>query len=281
MKCTPGHGKRLSYYDWGATPFYALQADPRFVYCAYVPQTYDEDEDRRYPVVVLVHGTERSPHTYRDEFAAFCETHRCIAVAPLFPVGLGKAGDLDGYKFIEHAGIRYDLALLSILAEVGARWRCEPGVLLHGFSGGGHFSHRFAYLHPKALRAVSVGAPGVVTPLDQSRATWLGLSDLGPRFGVALDLPALRQVKVQMVVGDEDTETWEIAIPPTSPWHLAGVNDEVTPRTRRLRALADSFERAGVPVRFDTVQGVRHNGWQVLPAVQTFFAEVLSSSTTA
>jgi pimeloyl-ACP methyl ester carboxylesterase len=277
MKDRPGHGRALSFYDWGATPFYALQADPRFVYCAYVPQSYDEDDTRRYPLLVLVHGTERAPHTYRDRFADFCEAHHCIALAPLFPVGLGAPGDLDGYKFIEHAGIRYDLALLEMVAEVGRRWRTAPGLLLHGFSGGGHFAHRFAYLHPQALRAVSVGAPGVVTPLDSGRDSWLGVRDLDARFGRAVDLDALRRVQVQMVVGSADTQTWEIAIPPSSPWHLPGVNDETTPRTGRLAALARSFEAHGIGVQFTQVPDVAHDGWQVLPAVQSFFADVLSA----
>lgn len=278
MRNVPGHGLHLSYYDWGATPFYALQSDPRFVYCAYVPQSYDEEAETRYPVVVLIHGTERAPHTYRDRFAEFCEQHQCIALAPLFPVGLGSAGDLDGYKFIEHAGIRYDLALLAIVAEVGRRWRTAPGLLLHGFSGGGHFAHRFAYLHPQVLRAVSVGAPGVVTPLDEGRDTWLGVRDLEARFGRPLDLQALQRLWVQMVVGSLDNQTWEIAIPPTSPWHLPGINDEATPRTGRLAALARSWRERGVEVRLDEVAGVAHDGWQVLPAVQSFFAQVLAAA---
>jgi len=278
MRSTPGHGRQLSFYDWGATPFYSLQADARFVYCAYVPQSYSEDETRRYPLVVLVHGTERAPHTYRDEFAAFCEANHCIALSPLFPVGLGQAGDLDGYKFIEHAGIRYDLTLLQMVDEVAARWRVEPGLLLHGFSGGGHFAHRFAYLHPGALRAVSIGAPGVVTPLDLTRNTWLGLADMEQRFGHVVDLPALSRVRVQMVVGSNDTEVWEIAIPPQSPWHLPGINDLDTPRTGRLAALARSFEGHGIDVRMSTVPGVAHNGWQVLPAVREFFIDVLRDS---
>lgn len=277
MRSIPGNGRLLSYYDWGATPFYALQSDPRFVYCAYVPVGYDEDAQQRYPVLVLVHGTERAPQSYRDAFAEFCEAQQCIALAPLFPVGLGAPGDLDGYKYIEHAGIRYDLALLSMVEEAGRRWRLEPGMLMHGFSGGGHFTHRFAYLHAHALRAISIGAPGVVTLLDSGQASWLGVGDLHSRFGAGLDLDALRRVQVHMVVGSEDNQVWEISVSPDSGMHLPGVNDQTTPRPARLAALALSFEAAGIAVRFDTVPGVDHNGWLVLPTVRQFFADVLTT----
>jgi len=275
MKSTPGHGRLLTYYDWGATPFYALQADQRFAYCMYVPQSYDEDAQRVYPLVVLVHGTERAPHTYRERFEAFCEEHHCIVLAPLFPVGLGAPGDLDGYKFIDFAGVRYDRVLLQMVDEIAAKWRVTRNFMLHGFSGGGHFTHRFAYLHPQRLLAASIGAPGVVTLLDPETPLWRGVGDLGDRFGQALDIAALRTVRFQMVIGEQDTETWEIGVPPESPFHIEGVNDRVTTRIGRLAALKASFERQGIAVRFDIVPGVAHSGWGVLPAVKDFFASAM------
>lgn len=278
MKSTPGNGRLLSYYDWGATPFYALQADQRFSYCMYVPQSYDEDATREYPLVVLIHGTERSPHLYRDQFQAFCEEHHCIVVAPLFPVGLGEPGDLNGYKYMAFAGVRYDLVLLQIVDEIAARWRTARNFMLFGFSGGGHFSHRFAYLHPQRLVAVSIGAPGVVTLLDLDAPAWRGVADLEERFGHAIDIEAMRRIKVQMVVGEEDTATWEIAVPPTSQFFIDGVNDQRTSRVARLQALQASWERHGIAVRFDAVPDTAHKSIQVMPAVKKFFASVISST---
>lgn len=276
MKSTPGHGRLLSYYDWGATPFYALQADQRFAYCMYVPQSYDEDASRTYPLVVLVHGSNRTPHVYRDAFQAFCEEHHCIVLAPLFPVGMGAPGAADGYKWIEAHGIRYDLVLLQMVDEAARKWRTTPRFLLHGFSGGGHFTHRFAYLHPERLLAASIGAPGVVTPLDLSAPAWRGVADLPERFGRAVDIDALRQVRVQMVVGGDDVETWEIAVPPGSGLYIDGINDQRTSRIGRLRALQASWEQHGIAVRFDEVAGVAHKIPGVLPAVQDFFADVIA-----
>lgn len=275
MKTTPGHGRLLSYYDWGATPFYALQADQRFSYCMYVPQSYDEDATRAYPLVVLVHGTNRVPHFYRAEFESFCEENHCIALAPLFPVGMGEEGDLHGYKFIAFAGVRYDEVLLAMVDEVARKWRVKRKFALHGFSGGGHFAHRFAYLHPDRLGAVSIGAPGLVTPLDLAGTDWRGVADLRTHFGRALDLEALRQVKVQMVVGAQDTDTWEIAVSADSPLYIEGINDESTHRVGRLRALKASWERHDIAVRLDEVPGIAHNGQGVLPVVREFFAAAL------
>lgn len=39
MRNVSGHGKRLSYYDFGHTTVYASRFDQRFPYCAYVPTT--------------------------------------------------------------------------------------------------------------------------------------------------------------------------------------------------------------------------------------------------
>jgi poly(3-hydroxybutyrate) depolymerase len=276
MRDTPGHGTHLSYYQFGRTPFFASRDDQRFSYCLYVPRDYDEAGDRTYPLVVLVHGTERGAWTYRDEFAEFCEANGCVALAPLFPGGIGTPGELDGYKFIAHDGIRYDQVLLAIIDEVAATWRVDAGrFLLHGFSGGGHFTHRFLYLHPERLAAASIGAPGVVTLLDDTRDWWVGTADIAERFGAPIDLAALRAVPVQTVIGADDTETWEITIPSESPRWMPGADIQGPNRQDRIAALGASLARNGVAVRHDVVPGVAHDGYAVLGPVRAFFAGVL------
>lgn len=274
-----GHGKKLSYYDWGATPFFALQSDKRVSYCLYVPEDYDEDASDAYNLIVLVHGTERGATTYRDLFAGFARDQRCIILAPLFPVGLAGPGDLDSYKLIKFDEYRFDHLLLDMVQEVAAKYRLKDDrFYLHGFSGGGHFAHRFFYLHPDRLHAVSIGAPGVVTLLDTSRDWWVGLRDIKEIFGQDLDLDQMRGVAVQMVVGDEDKQTWEITIPESSSWWMPGANDAGETRIERLTSLRKSFEKHGIDVRFDLVAGVDHNGWNVLDDVKTFFAEHITAT---
>lgn len=264
----------LSPYHLGATTHFACQADQRFSYCLYVPPGYGPDA----PLVVVVHGTERAAQRYRDAFARFAEHHGCLVLAPLFPCGIGRPGELDDYKWIAYDGIRFDHVLLAMVDEVAATWgvRAER-LLLHGFSGGGHFAHRFLYLHPRRLRGVSIGAPGVVTLLDPDRSWWVGVRDLEARFGRPLDLEAIRAVPVQTVIGGADTETWEIAIEPGGPLWMDGAELAGTNRLQRLDALRASLERHGVAVRHDVVPGAAHDGWAVLDPVRDFLAAQLTS----
>lgn len=266
------HGARvldpIEFHHTGVTSFFASQTDQRFSYCLYVP-TAHQDETRRLPLVVIMHGTGRNAESYRTLFRDFCEEHECVVVAPLFPAGIVEEGDLHGFKRILRHGVRYDLALLDIVDQVQARWRVDGSkFLLHGFSGGGQFSHRFAYLHPGRLRALSIGAPGRVTRIDPSTPWWLGTADVKELFGVDLDLDALRRVPVQMIVGTEDTETWEIAEP--------GVDAGGDTRIERLTALRDNWEEHGIKVRFTLVEGMAHSGSRAIPHAQRFFSGVLA-----
>jgi poly(3-hydroxybutyrate) depolymerase len=265
----------FGFYDRGNTPFAACQTDPRFSYCLYVPLDYDEHGTQTYPLVALIHGTDRTAAEYRNLFAEFCERNACIVIAPLFPIGVTSPGEIDDYKFIDFGGVRFDHVFLSMVDEVTAKYRVTDRMLMHGFSGGAHFAHRFFYLHPSRLAAVSIGAPGLVTLLDDSLPWWAGTRDFGDRFGVNLDYDAMRDVAVHLVVGAKDTETWEITVPVDSPLWVEGADQAGVTRIERLTSLRESLALAGIETRFDTVPGVRHNGYQLLDAVRDFFAEAL------
>jgi hypothetical protein len=261
-------------YFTGATPFFASQFDQRFAYCLYVPEDHEQSA-APLPIVAIVHGTPRTAMACRDRYADFAEEQRCIVVAPLFPAGIGKPWDLGGYKYLEHEGVRYDRVLLEIVSEVGAAFNADAErFYLHGFSGGGQFAHRFLYVHPGALRALSIGAPGRVTLLDRDQPWRTGIADLEERFGVELDLDAIRRVPVHMVVGDQDLDTAEINDPLNPDW---SPSNEGTTSTRidRLRALCDVFRAEGVSVEFDLVPGAGHDDRQITAAVQQFFGRLL------
>jgi poly(3-hydroxybutyrate) depolymerase len=262
-------------YQRGPTVVFACRMDPRFSYCLYVPPDFDADP-AGHALIVAVHGTGRTMTAYRDGFSAFARFNKCVVLAPLFPVGPRGDDYADGFKYLQEGDIRYDLVLLAMIAEAGARLGTEfARFMLFGFSGGGHFAHRFFYLHPDRLAAVSIGAPGAVTLIDDSRPYWVGTADLAARFGIALDLPALRRVPVQMVVGAADIETWEITYRPGSRNYMDGINDSGRTRIERNTALRRNFEAHGIGVRQDIVPNVAHDGAKVLPVVESFFAEVL------
>ncbi|MCU1615937.1 MAG: poly aspartic acid hydrolase [Frankiales bacterium] len=264
------------FYYTGATTMFTSQRNERFSYCLYVP-TLHERTERPLPLLVIMHGTARTAMEYRDAFADFAERHGAVVLAPLFPASLSDPEELHHFKFLDSGGTRWDQVLLDIVDEVGEAFRVQrERFLLHGFSGGGQFAHRFFYLHPDRLAAVSIGAPGRVTLLDAAQPWWLGVQDIGARFGIRLDVPAMTQVPVQMVVGAEDTETWEINNVGDPNW-LPGAERAGATRIERLASLRDSFTDAGIGVRFDLVPGVAHDGPRVLSVVRDFFADVLAA----
>ena len=267
------------FYGAGHTPFFACQYDPRFSYCLYVPRGYFADETTTYPLAVIVHGTNRPASEYRAAFAEFAETHGCIILAPLFAGGITAPWELNSYKWMKAGDLRYDRVLLAMIDEAASRWRIQTGrFLLHGFSGGGHFAHRFFYLHPDRLLGVSIGAPGVVTLLDNDADWWVGTRDLAEHFGVTPNLEVMRQVPVLMLVGGDDTETWEITITPDSPLWMPGADRAGVNRQDRMNSLKASFEANGISVRHVVVPGLGHEGFNLLGPVYEFFAECLKAA---
>ncbi|MDL5160528.1 alpha/beta hydrolase [Actinomycetospora termitidis] len=264
------------FYRSGSTPFVAAQVDQRFSYTLHVPRAH-RTTSTPLPLVVVVHGTARTAELYRNTLVEFAEQHGCVVMAPLFPAGIEDPDDLHNYKFIAYRGIRFDQVLLGMVDEVGERYRVRTDkFLLHGFSGGGQFTHRFLYLHPDRLAAASIGAPGRITMLDPTNPWWLGTADLAERFGQDIDLDAARRVAVQMVVGEQDVETWEINNPGGTNW-MPGADAAGATRVERLRALHHNFAEHGIEARFDLVPGVGHNGLQMLPTVQDFLGRVLDA----
>ena len=163
-----------------------------------------------------------------------------------------------------------------MIDEVAGIYRLETDkLLMHGFSGGGQFVHRFFYLYPERLSAVSIGAPGVVTLPDPDKPWWRGTAGMKEIFGREPDLAAMREVAVQMVVGGDDIETWDVTVSPRSSNWIEGINETGETRVERLRSLEKAFQALEIPVRFDVVPGVEHIGYLVHPPVKAFFTDVL------
>ncbi len=263
-------------YDLGPTAMFAAKADPRFHYCLYVPPQVGRGA--KVDLLVAVHGTTRTSFLeFRDGFAEFGRWNDVAVLCPVFPVGVRGDGARSGYKYMAEGDIRYDRVLLDMVAEVTAKYDQDwSRFAVFGFSGGGHFAHRMAILHPDKLWAASIGAPGSVTLLDPTRDWWVGIRDLKARFGIDFDRKALAKVPVQMLVGDADLETWEITHQPGSTYWMDGANDAGRTRPERLKALADSFRAAGVNVQLDLVPGVSHDRMKVLGRVKDFLADVLA-----
>ncbi len=262
-------------YDLGATSVFASRGDPRFSYCLYVPPDY-ERLDVPAELVVAVHGTGRTFTGYRDAFSAFGRWNNCIILAPLFPIGVLGDGNRDGFKYMQEGDIRYDHVLNGMVAEVGKAYGLSlDRFAMFGFSGGGHFVNRFLLLHPERLFAASIGAPGSVTLIDDTRDFWVGTRDLEKRFGRCVNLPAMREVAIQMIVGAADLETWEITHKEGGRNFMPGANDAGATRPERLASLKANFATHGIAAQLDLVPNTAHDGMKAVDRVEDFFAQAL------
>ena len=271
----PNPKDSTGYYYSGESTQFACRADQRFSYCMYVPSGYSS-RTAPLPLVVLQHGTGRRGPQYRDNFADFAEVHNAVVLAPLFPAAIDDPADLHNFKFIKYHDIRFDVILLSMVDEVAEKLDIDSErFLLHGFSGGGQFAHRFFYLHPDRLRAISIGAPGRLTLIDETQDWWLGWKGMEDALGIAPKPELLSSVPVQMVVGGRDVETWEINNPGDSNW-MDGAEKAGATRIERLQTLRANFEEHGISVRFDLVPDVAHEPMKVLGPVKDFFTTILN-----
>lgn len=272
MRDIPDAG--LGRYERGATPIFSYARDPRFGYCLYVPSGFEESRSD-FDLVVTVHGTARSLTHYRDKFADFARFTDHVVLAPLFPIGPLGDDNAHGYKVLREGKLRYDHILLGMVAEVAGRLKTSfEKFKLFGFSGGGQFAHRFSLLHPERLDAVSMGAPGSLTLLDNSKPWFVGTGDCATLLGKAVDVPAVRAVPAQIIVGAVDLDSSDIMYPQTSVQYVEGINDSGTTRVERAQSLYDMYRNNGIPARLDLVKGAAHDVDKVIPTVQDFFRDV-------
>ena len=136
----------------------AVQNNDRFHYALCVPPAVGVS--RKVELLVTVHGTSRTSFLeFRDGFSAFGRWNDVAVLCQVFPTGVRGDGTRSGGKYIEEGDIRYDRVLLDMVAEVAANYRRDwSKFAVFGFSGGGHFAHRFSILHPERLcQAVPAG----------------------------------------------------------------------------------------------------------------------------
>ncbi|KAI1411646.1 alpha/beta-hydrolase [Hypoxylon sp. FL1857] len=262
-------------------PLMALQVDPRISYALYVPESqYNPDPSSnstggKLPLLVYVHGTGRSIVAIYNELVPFADSTPCAILAPLFPAGMDGPNDIDSYKELRSNTLRSDLGLLSVLDQVAYRW---PGletdkVFMMGFSGGGQFAHRFLYLYPERLAAISVGSPGRPTFLDDTQDWPSGVKDVETVFNRMIQTDLIGQLPIQLVVGGNDTELhgdqdfWEWEREVLGGGGLPPMNET---RLESMKQLHASLEQAGIETQFDIVPGVAHNETGVRETVLKF-----------
>ena len=254
----------------GGVPSTQSAASPQFSYCLYIPPRYHSLESL--PLIVLVHGSSRDNYKLRDRFISLAERHGCALLCPLFPRLVTDPYDMNNYKVIAYLDLRYDTILLSMIDEVATRYpRILPEkFLLYGFSGGGQFVHRFAYLQPHRLLGLAVGAPGTATLPDNEAEFPLGIKDLDQVFKKTVDWDALKLVPTMFIAGDKDTSDFSAIARGRTP---DSRSEGRYGATKRLEA---AWKALGVVSQFVSVEGVAHEESKITPTAEAFFGRILS-----
>lgn len=272
----------------GHVPLKAVQSDPRVSYSLYIPPArYDTGSNPvRLPLLVWVHGTGRKlAALYGEELVSYADTTPCAILTPLFPAGLDGPNDLDSYKTLYCKSLRSDLVLLSILDEVTVRWPAirTDKVFMMGFSGGGQFAHRFLYLYPERLSAISIGAPGRVTVLDESLKWPDGVADVQKLFSRPVNKHNIRKVIIQLVVGSADNQIHGGA--EFSLWlqqHKNEAFNTIRPmkrgRVELLTELQSTWKRDGIESQLDIVDGISHESERASKHMLQFLRLLIEAS---
>lgn len=244
---------------------YSCIHDARFNYYVYVPENWMTSKRKeRYRLIVLVHGSERAPEHYRNKFKKFAEKNNAVILAPLFPAGLPTPEHLENYNMLRCGDIAFDIVLLGMIDELNERFPVEThSIFLHGFSAGGQFAHRFFSLYPERIHSVSIGAPGDISLLDDTKPWPEGSGGMRELFGRAPDCAKLPGKRVQIIVGDADNP--------------AGNGSAGPDRVEINRGLCENYRSVGIDVEFTMVPGVSHEGFKLLPEVMSFFESGMKS----
>lgn len=254
----------------GKIPLTQSAIAPCFSYCLYIPPRYDTLETL--PLLVLMHSSDREACRLRDNFSALAEQHGCAILCPLFPRLLQDPYDTGNYKMILYEKTRYDLILLSMVEELAIRYtRIDiERFFLFGFSGGGQFVHRFAYLHPTRLLGLAVGAPGTITLPDPLAKFPKGVKDTDTKFGIAINWKALRAIPSMFLAGGDDTDNLSAIARGRRP--IPGGRHGGTVE------LEKAWAALGANSRFVTVPDVAHVEVEIIPTVVDFFGQILERS---
>lgn len=258
-------------YLVGKIPLTQCISVNRFSYCLYIPPRYQALHSLA--LVVIVHGSSRDSCNLRDSFSDLAERQGCAILCPLFPRLPQDPYDVSNYKNISYQDTRYDHVLLSMIDEVTARYpriKCKE-FMLYGFSGGGQFVHRFAYLHPAKLCGLVIGSPGTTTAPDPQLRFPDGIKDIEDIFGIILDWETLKKVPTMFIAGMEDTGDFHaIARGRTPPLPLGGRYGG----TVRLKKAWSAF---GSGSHLVSVPKVAHDEDKLIPFVKEFFEQILNN----
>jgi predicted esterase len=248
---------------------------PRYPFFTYVPMKSHMNRIDPAPLIVTVHGSCRSAQFCRDRFVEFAEKNGCYVLSPMFPMNMADDDPDEQYKYVFTEKVRFDLVILDLIEEFSRLVGTKFGpIILHGYSGGGQFTHRFLYLHAHRLAAASIGAPGYVTLPDDKLAYPTGLGGLEALTGTAPNVEAIARIPLHLYVGADDNDPIDVYSLDELGLTQMAYEQYGSNRIQRLESLRDAYQALGANVTYDLVPGMGHVTKSVEPACR-FFEQVL------
>jgi poly(3-hydroxybutyrate) depolymerase len=255
----------------GRSTTVAARLDPRCSYSLFAAPGVHAARPFR-ALLAYIHGEGRRFQFLLNALAPVAKACNYLILCPLFPANILRDGNTEGYKYLAEGSIRYDRILLDMVAEVKSAFDFEEDrFALGGYSGGAQFAHRFMYLHPKQLSAVSIAAPGSVTLPDSSIEWWPGIGNMAEHFDAELNIHDVAALRLQLVIGEEDTAAEFTEFNVGSRYWTPDANVAGSNRLQRLRSLHRSLADGGIEARLDLVKDASHKIGDLLPSISDFF----------
>jgi len=161
---------------WKTASFKSDLVGEKVGYYVYLPPDYDQDTERRYPVVIWLHGAYGRPHDASPIIARLDKAIRrgaatpMIVVSALDPTGLGMWTDSkDGRLPME------SLIITELIPHVDKTYRTlatADARAIEGFSMGGYGAAYLGFKYPELFSSVSMLAAALHKPetLKERRA---------------------------------------------------------------------------------------------------------------
>ncbi len=157
------------------------------------------------PLLVAVHGISRNAEEHARAFHAAAARAGLAVLAPLFSAEL-----FPDYQRLGRRGLRADLLLEAILAELRARFGLEVERFhLFGFSGGAQFAHRYALAQAARVRSLQLAAAGWYSRLDPGRRFPHGTAPCRALADLRFDPVSFLHLPIAVFVGARDVEVDE------------------------------------------------------------------------
>jgi S-formylglutathione hydrolase FrmB len=261
--------------------FHSAAAKTDVSYHIYIPDSYEADPARRFPVIYWLHGHGGGVQALPQIVEYFDRAMRLGKIPPalvVFPNGMPESmwcNSKDGAVPME------TVVIDELVPQVDAAWRTIPsraGRLIEGFSMGGYGAARLGMKYPALFGAISLLGAG---PMQREFH-----ASVGPR-----NLAADRARILEQVYGGDQAYFQAL-----NPWALAEQQADVLRGRTRLRiAVGDQDAMQGpnqdfaahvlrlrIPHTFHLVPNVAHQPLRLLQALGDanwdFYRAVLSGT---